>query len=418
MTGNKKILMCLLLPVFLLGAGVQASASPLSWYQSQTEGPGGQETYGQSGSTGMVYGDAEDYGEAQVSLTLHEQKICSNLLNGAAVGRTTIPDGWMMQVSDLSIGTESVTCPDAIVLTVTSPDGACEMTFISRREFEQSYTNTLGVESCSADDQYNWTDLTHYLNYREADAVCDLMTGVLYGSNQSLAREIPLTAEETGSIQEFLNTYQTELQQAIAEYTNAGFFVGELVGADVTGAGRVYSDGKKLTTTRAMSMGYELYLQGSGYSSDIILWAIPQVYMLRTDAGVHDAYQEIFDVFCASTCVSREYEQMRQLHSQQLTNAMLSAKNSGYEYSYSSSDSDYGELGSTTVDSGDTYSAFEAWDDYIRDETDYTTGDGTHVKIPSSYDHVFEGDDGTIYAGSSLDGPYGSTELSPTEIGY
>ena len=109
---------------------------------------------------------------------------------------------------------------------------------------------------------------------------------------------------------------------------------------------------------------------------------------------------------------------MRQNHSQKLVNAILSARNAGYDYSYNSSDSDYDELGSSTVDSGDSYSAFDAWDDYIRGETDYTTGDGTHVKLPNSYDHVFEGTDGTIYAGSSPDGPAGSTELNPTQIGY
>lgn len=422
----------LMLPCVLLGTGIQASASPLSWYLSRTgeeegsgteptgqpdESSGWQEPYNQTGSSDTVNGNAGTYDMPQISLTLHEQKICSPLFNGAAVGRTTIPDGWFMQVTDLSVGTESITCPDAILLTVSSPDGACEMTFISRREFEQSYTNMYGIEAYSADDQYDWTDMMHFLNYREAGEVCDLLTGVVYGSGQSLVREIPLTEDEAGSLQTVKNAYLDEVRQVTAAYTNAGVYVGELQGTDVTGGARVYSDGAKLTTTRAMSMGYELYQEGNGFYSDIIFWAIPEVFMLRTNPDVHDSYQEVFDVFCASTCVSQEYEQMRELHGQKLVNAMLAARNAGYDYSYSSSDSDYEELGSSTVDSGDTYSAFDAWDDYIRDETDYTTGDGSHVKLPNSYDHVFEGDNGTIYAGSSPDGPAGSIELNPTQIG-
>ena len=422
----------LVLPCVLLGTGIPASASPLSWYLSrkggdavsgtdqtgQTDGTGNwQELDDQTGSADTVYGDAGNYGVPQASLTMHEQKICSPLLSGAAVGRTTVPDGWTIQVTDLSIGTESVTCPDAILMTVSSPDGACEMTFISRREFEQSYTNMYGFEAYSSDDQYEWTELMHYLNYREAGEVCDLMTGVLYGADQSLVREIPLTEDEMNSLETIKNSYQAEVQQVVASYANAGVYVGELRGVDVTGGGRVYSDGTKTTTTRALSMGYEFYQEGYGFNSDIIFWAIPEIFILRTNQDIHNSYQEVFDVFCASTCVSQEYEQMREQHGQKLVNAMLAARNSGYDYSYSSSDSDYGELGSSTVDSGDTYSAFDAWDDYIRDETDYTTGDGTHVKLPNSYDHVFEGDDGTIYAGSSADGPAGSTELNPTQIG-
>ena len=34
-----------------------------------------------------------------------------------------------------------------------------------------------------------------------------------------------------------------------------------------------------------------------------------------------------------------------------------------------------------------------------------------------NYDHVYEGDNGIIYAGNSSDGPAGSTELNPTQIG-
>ena len=125
--------------------------------------------------------------------------------------------------------------------------------------------------------------------------------------------------------------------------------------------------------------------------------------------------KEVFDAFCLSTSVSAEFEELRNLNSQRLMAEWLKARNSGGTYTPSTGSWDDNE--SSTVDSGDTYSAFDAWDDYIKDETDYTTGDGSHVKVPSYYDHVFEGEDGTIYAGNSVDGPAGSTELDPTDIG-
>ena len=447
---TKRILPLLFTCVMVAGGATYAS-SPLDWYNSQKEETA-DDTAGTSfsdqasgfgtgveaeGSTSETEAadftsqtdaadytgetseiSASDYAADQVSLRMVEQKITSPLFGGAAVGRTMIPEGWTLSVTDLSIGTESVTCPDAVLVRAVSPDGSCELIFISKRSFKQEYMNMQGFEAASSDDQFDWSDLTHYLNYRDAGAVCDLMAGVIFGSGLTPTGEIPLTQEESETLANLRAAYDTEIKNQVATLANSGLQIGEVVSTDVTGAAKTYSDGADQITVRSASNGFELYAEGYGFYTDTIWWDIPQVYMIRTPAADHDAYREVFDVFCAGTRVSQEYEQMREQHSQQLQNMIMQARNNGYQYSYSQSDSDYDSLGDSTVDKGDTYSAFDAWDDVIRDQTDYTTGDGSHVKIPNSYDHVFEGDDGTIYAGNALDGPAGSTELSPTQVGY
>ncbi len=62
----------------------------------------------------------------------------------------------------------------------------------------------------------------------------------------------------------------------------------------------------------------------------------------------------------------------------------------------------------------DTYTTTDQFSDYIFDQNDYTLSNGDHVKVPDSYDYVYEGDDGNVYVSdSSFDQPGGSTQLYP-----
>ena len=63
--------------------------------------------------------------------------------------------------------------------------------------------------------------------------------------------------------------------------------------------------------------------------------------------------------------------------------------------------------------SGDDYDE-ERFTDYIFDANDYTLSDGSHVKVSTAYDYVYEGDNGVVYySDSAFAQPGGSTELTP-----
>ena len=62
---------------------------------------------------------------------------------------------------------------------------------------------------------------------------------------------------------------------------------------------------------------------------------------------------------------------------------------------------------------GDDYSE-ERFSDYIFDQNDYTLSDGSHVKVPTNYEYVWEGDNGMVYySDSAFAQPGGSTQLTP-----
>ena len=56
----------------------------------------------------------------------------------------------------------------------------------------------------------------------------------------------------------------------------------------------------------------------------------------------------------------------------------------------------------------------ERFSDYMFDQNDYTLSDGSHVKVSTAYDYVWEGSGGTVYySDSAFDMPYGAVQLSP-----
>ena len=407
----KKLVICLA-TVLALSQPVFAS-SLTDWYngeedeQTQTSLP--------SPESAPQVSDSQ-YSVPQAQVTMYEQKILSPGFGNVAVGKTMVPEGWTPTVTDLMIVTsESITCPNAILLNLKDPTGDYELTYISRREFSQKYVNMSGFEYNSQDDAFDTDDMMHTLDYRDADGVCDIMIQVLYGNNVSFVKQNELDPEVQAQLPAAKAKYAEEMNNAM---TASGIidYGTQLTFTDLTAAERVYTDGYYNYTISALSCGFQLNTEGYGVQTTRTSWAMPVVIVLKTPANVHDQYQEMFDVFCAGTAVSKEYEELREKNSLKLFEEWQQIKNSGSTV-YQPSSGSFSDNESETIDTGDTYTAMDGWDDVIRDETDYTTGDGSHIKVPTAFDHVFEGDNGEIYVSNSPDGPAGTVELDPTQIG-
>lgn len=387
-----------------------AEGSSLSdWYSKKT----GEESAQAASEKTETPAVEEGYSVPQERLVLSERKIESPALGGAAVGRMMIPEDWTVKVTDLGLGTESITCPNAVWVVASDPEGKREMAFLSRREFEQRDVSMMGYETTTADDSFDVDLMMHTLRYREADEVCGLMAEVLYGA-ESLVDEKEFSDEESASVGQAKAMVEADVRKAVEE-TGIERYGTTLGWIDATAAQRTYSVGGDAVTVCASSSGYEMNSETYGTSFRSVFWAMPAVFALKTPEGEHAAYEEAFDAFKATASVSHEYEELRRMNSERLAAEWIRARNEGTPYS--PSETSFGDYEESTVDSGDTYSALEGWDDYIRDETSYTTGDGSQVKISDDWEHVFEGDDGSIWVSDSPDGPIGSAELNPTQIG-
>ena len=390
-----------------LGICLSASASGvLDWYQEKEDSVSSS-----SGAAGPV---------------ITQQSIVSPALGGAVVGTAAVPEGWSLSVQDLGLGTETITCPNAILLTVSSPDGACELKYLSRRAFVQSYTNLMGFEAVSADDNYDYSTFYHTLDYRDASDSCDLMAGILFEGVQSADCDVPLSAEDQAAV-ESMRAQVVSNSMALVDAENqmmGGSIRVSLIGADAGMAERVYSAGERKVAMAAAVSCRQEYVEFSNYGSsnsmsysNYTYWDMLGVYGMSVDAQLLDPYMGVFNAFTAGTIVSKEYERMREMNAERLVAEFVKARNQQQTSSDAELQADFDTNAQETVGTGDTYDAMEGWDDVIRDVTDYTMSDGTHIKVSDDYDYVFEGDSGTIYAGNSPDGPAGTVQLDPTQIG-
>ena len=62
---------------------------------------------------------------------------------------------------------------------------------------------------------------------------------------------------------------------------------------------------------------------------------------------------------------------------------------------------------------GGSYSTSDRFSDYIFDQNDYTTLDGSHVKVSTSYDYVYQSGSSVYFTNDALSIPSGATMLTP-----
>ena len=137
-----------------------------------------------------------------------------------------------------------------------------------------------------------------------------------------------------------------------------------------------------------------------------ILWDSPCVYTLFCPAHLWENVGDIFPAFMENTSVTDQFLLANQRLSTELLSMMTGINlTGGEEYSRrvlqeeASRGSDYND---------------ERYTDYMFDQNDYTLSDGSHVKISTQYDYVYEGDNGVVYySDSAFAQPGGSTQLYP-----
>jgi hypothetical protein len=352
--------------------------------------------------------------EAFAQTGFREVKLRSQLFNGAAVGKAVIPSGWSVKIDELTLNPESITWPNAIVVTASSPDGSVIMKYVSNREFQQQFIYALGFSSQSEDEAYDSSNMRHNLNYRKAPDSCDYMVNILFPNTyHSFLSETPISDSDAAAVNAYWQLYDSQLRNAYSGMDSSF----ELKGTEVTLAERIYQSGGSKTVVSTLVAGHECmnYVDANSYT-DTINWNMACIYAMQAPASVFDRYRDIFDVFVLNTSTSQEYAAMTNLHSNILFNYFMMLK-TGNPPSEQQLESDLNGATDQTISTGDTYSAMEGWSDVIQDNHDYTLSSGSHIKLSTSYDHVYEGDDGTIYAGFGSFYPEGTTELFPTQIG-
>lgn len=217
--------------------------------------------------------------------------------------------------------------------------------------------------------------------------------------------DITIEAEEevTAEQEEELN----RLAQQVYDYNSDDNGLVNLDGVACTASDRTYSFQLEGIDYRAKVVTMTCINQftskpGAGFSDTYYTWSAPYTYVYMTPTDAFEKGLDSFDLFLLNTKVSDGFSiAVNNLSTQliaQITNGTQSAQ----------SPDDY--FKSEMEKQPDTYDT-ENFCDYILSQNAYETSDGSTIKLPNIYDYVYEGDDGKIYAGNTVDQPAGSTRL-------
>ncbi len=392
---KKKTVLSLVICFMLIMAGpVHASGTDIE--QFLTGGSGGQST----------------------SLSLNMVS-CTDSQTGLTVARASVPQGYQVSCDTTWCG--PVQCPGypaEVFISSMSPDGRIQLTYESAVQFIELLTAEVnGIQFMSHQDGVvHTTTMTLMLKYMNADQYCDFVSeNCMEGaSGMTLLSATPVTQDMQATLQQISQEYKDTLNQMLVSTPGLSIDNVETTVAEHTYRYTdSYGKSKILVVScnvQAVDMVESLSDPFMGETKVVTrIWTVPSRYCMIVDEEAYEEGYDIFGSFCTNTRVSDQFVQACQEMSQEITQAIVNA--SSYSINSQTSyvqDTFTSELG----DENDSYTSTEAWDDVIMDRNDYTLSNGDHVKVDTSYDYVYQLEDGNIYAtNSASDEPAGGTRL-------
>lgn len=315
------------------------------------------------------------------------------------IGRCVAPAGFAVS-SNAYCCTENQNSEFPWLLTVgaTSPDGIT-MIYMSNKGYY--------YDGSTPDGTFVTQFLTPALQYMTAAEYCDYWTSRLNPGTE-------ITVLEENSHPELQSTLR-QREQAYLNQVNSMSPYGITAQQDaqtvctrcyyVTGNGEncyfiisTATHGIRINVTSASPL--------TTISSTYILWDSPYVYAMICPESLWAANRDIFTVFMENTSVNDQFMLANKRLSTELQSMMTGINlSSGENYSR--------RVMQEETSSGNDYNS-ERFTDYMFDQNDYTLSDGSHIKVSSAYDYVYEGDNGIVYYSNSAFGqPGGSTQLTP-----
>ena len=327
------------------------------------------------------------------------------------VGQMTAPDDW--QVSEQVQWSSYGNYPGMTQLSAVSPDGLRSFQLIST----MSYFQTDSIFSSLGENETDPTTYRIHRQYRTAEQFVELFISNLGCTGAQKLGSSSIDSQSLGALQSVAEQHAGETGYSLVQsLANLG------MSANLVGYESTVVDNRYAVTTQSGQTEYiEVFtlvwayqtswvVQNTSITVNEIYWCVPFMYISTAESEQALAStQNEFLTFVSNSQISPEfYYLVRQYRSyienqlaQQLTNQIQAATEiqSQLMDGYSSSS-----------DTNDRVT--DMWSDYIYDRDDYTTSDGSTVKVPTYYDHVYETDSGDIYVtNDSLNVPTDWQEL-------
>ena len=288
----------------------------------------------------------------------------------------------------------SPACPWQLTLVADSPDYRTEMMYCSQMSY--IYSQQMYQEGTL------YYGISSMLEPMTASAYADRIVQLVYNN----VGEIYCVNIKEATDEE--QAYLQDRAQTIYDYYNSSFSTTGFMSIEGTLSTYIEKEyafmqnGQEYTVIVITATDLVQYTQSvSGLSDTLVQMAVPYVYVYASPSEETAAGRANFDLFVLNTRVSDEFVLATEKVSLELQKAITSGTNPSI---------DNDEI-SDILGTGDGTYDTEEFCDYILSQNSYTTSDGKVIKVPNSYDYVYEGENGNIYASNSADQPAGSTRL-------
>lgn len=322
------------------------------------------------------------------------------------LGQCLIPQGYtMVAVPELLGNNRSLTDPLGLGVIVTSPDGRVMMVYEKSSTYLEIVSSTLNGQTMRVheDGKFDAETMTPMVRYPQpATYALSYLNGVFpgvemtYTGSLDLSRYQPLLEQ---SAQNFYSSLRANHPEAQGMNIDGVALTADVCGFSCELNGEAYFIVAG-TVIRAVQMTMTMPQLLGVYSETEVLWSPLCTYMLATPASEFENVFPAFEAFMENTTISDQFFRANQKLAEELKNIVIQSRGGYIDTvlrSYTSEDDTYDE---------------ERFTDYIFDQNDYTLSDGSHVKIPTSYDYVYEGDNNVVYFSDSAF-PEPGTQLSP-----
>lgn len=293
-----------------------------------------------------------------------------------------VPYGWTASAT-VFWGLCSLMTPALGTITMVSPDGKAMIEIQSNIGYLQMARKGIWTPEGTYLDNYNI-----YLNYRNAHEYNDYLLGV-YGCKGTILNQegpgydhqLTLNGAANALLAGFTNISGVEGKQCEGTYEKTTYFVTE---------GDYYEVEAASTVVMAETI--------NGYF-DTYTWYVPFAAVFTAkDEEAYSNYFKAFNNVIANTSFTQEFNYVVQRNAQYL-NEMMS--NYLLEQIYSPSSGDISGWDSQ-YSGGYDDKYINAWCDVIKEEDTYTTVDGNWIKVPTSYDTVYQNGD-LVYMGPQME---------------
>ena len=332
--------------------------------------------------------------------------------SGVPVMDAVLPYGWTAQVQcDWSFVSTNNPCIANIVFT--SPDQKAAVLIQTAHDYLQSY-DTSGLFP-----HRDYTDTSTYivhLAYKNAGQVLDLCFNGLLGTGGTVVKEDPVPDEVQSILDQTAQTYLTTLVNGINQIGGGYGVTAQASGSEGTVSMRRYrytgSDGQSyLADAMALCVAAEYISPSYGTSFVYIPWAVPGITVFSApDEATLEKYRAQYEMITQNAVIRNEFNYVKQAYGSQIRSMLMKQQaNSIAAMTEAQAQSYLSDYDSSSYTSDDWAND---WSDYIYDRNEYTTADGSTIKVGTEFDTVYQNGD-EFYFGSQGSAPFGWEQLTP-----